>query len=223
MLVYQDLLSGKDVGTDSYPAKLLAGGAVIAMESKKISVGVDEDAIAKATGANDSKEEGAEATGDKAESTAEMKINIVHAHDLQKVDITKKEFGTMMRAYWGDVKKTMDAAKYDALGLGKEYKPPADKKAAADAEKEAEGKLSKFDKQAVVNAQKKLDQFKKNFPAITEFLTKEILAKFETCDFYLPGDGAELGKCMIIPACYVGEATTPTFFYYVDGLIENKF
>ena len=67
------------MGTDSYPKTTLHDGAVIGCESKKIVVGVDEDAIAKATGANDSKEEGAE----KMDSDKQTVINIVNAHDLQ--------------------------------------------------------------------------------------------------------------------------------------------
>jgi hypothetical protein len=219
MLVYQDLLSGKDVGTDSYPAKQIAGGAIIAMESKKITVGVDEDAIAKATGANDSKEEAAE----KVDSEAKAVINIVNAHDLQLMKMDKKEYKTMQKAYWTDLKKAIDAQRFDALGLGKEYKPPSDKKAAADAEKAAEAKLGKFEKGPLEAANKRLESYKKNFNALAAFVKDEVEKNFEEFDFYIPGDGAELGKCMIIPARFVGEATTPTFFYFIDGLEEKKF
>jgi len=219
MLVYGDLLSGKDVGTDSYPFKMVSSGAVIAMESKKITVGVDEDAIAKATGANDSKEEAAE----KVDSEAKQVINIVNAHDLQLMKLDKKEYKTMQKAYWTDLKKKIDSMRFEALGLGAEYKPPADKKTAAEAEKAAEAKLSKFEKAAYEAANKRLESYKKNFNALAAFIKDEVEKNFEEFDFYIPGEGAELGKCMIIPARFVGEATTPTFFYFIDGLEEKKF
>jgi len=219
MIVYQDVVSSKDVGTDSYPKSSLADGAVIACESKKISVGVDEDAIAKATGANDSKEEGAE----KMDSEKVPVINIVNAHDLQKMELDVKEYKTMMKTYWGELKKSMDGQRYSLLFDKKDYKPPADKKAAADAEKAAEAKLGKADKAALALVDKKLEKFKKNFPALSKFVNEEIIANFSEFDFYIPGDGAELGKCMIIPARYIGEATSPTFYYFADGLVEQKF
>jgi len=152
MIVFQDLLSGQDIGTDSYPSKLLANGAVIAMESKKITVGTDEDAIAKATGANDSKEEGVAA--DKADSDSKQVINIVNAHDLQILKLDQKEFKTMQNKYWKLLKAKMDEIKYVTLGFKADYKPPADKKAAADAETAAEAKLDKSDKLSYANAKK---------------------------------------------------------------------
>jgi len=219
MIVYADMVSGSDIGTDSYPASKLAGGAVIAMETKKISVGVDEDAIAKATGANDSKEEGAE----KMDTDVKQVINIVHAHDLQQMKLDKKEYTTMQKAYWAKLKGAMDEQKYICLGFEKGYKPPADKKAAAEAEKAAEAKLSKFDKAPYETACKRLDSFKNNFKALSTFITDDVLKNFDEYDFYIPGDGAELGSCIIIPARFVGEATTPTFYYWVDGIVEKKF
>ncbi len=40
-------------------------------------------------------------------------------------------------------------------------------------------------------------------------------------DSYIPGDGAELGSCIIIPARFVGEATAPTFYYWLDGIVRS--
>jgi len=219
MIVFQDMLSGQDIGTDSYPSKLLASGAVIAMETKKITIGVDEDAIAKATGANESKEEG----GEQLDSDKKQVINIVNAHDLQVMKLEKKEFKTMQNAYWKALKQQMDETKFAALGFKKGYVAPTDKKAAAEAESAAEAKLSKADKAAYAAAVKRLESFKKNFPLLSNFIKSEIEPFFEEFDFYIPGGGAELGKCIIIPARFVGEAVTPTFYYWVDGLIEQKF
>jgi len=219
VIVLQDLLSGQDVSTDSYPSKPFAGGAITAMESKMVNVGSDEDAISKAIGANESKEE----AGEKMDSDKKQVINIVNAHDLQKMELEAKELKDMIKSYWTKLKKKMDSTKFEALGLGADYKPPSDKKAAADAETAAEAKLSAGDKAAVVAANKRLDSFKNNFKALSEFWTKEVFANIKEFDFYIPGGGAELGNCILIPARFVGEATTPTFYFMLDGVVEQKF
>jgi len=53
MIVYVDIISGKDICSDSYPTTKLIGGVVISLESKKIVIG-DEEIN---TGQNASKEE----------------------------------------------------------------------------------------------------------------------------------------------------------------------
>jgi len=84
-------------------------------------------------------------------------------------------------------------------------------------------KLEKDGKTAVDDANKRLASFKKNYEALATFIKDEVEANFKEFDFYLPGDGASLGGCMIIPARFIGEATTPSFYFFVDGLIEQKF
>jgi len=219
MIVYSDYVAGKDVGTDSYPRTSLAEGAVIGCEGKKITVGVDEAAIAAATGANDSKEEGAE----KLDESKETVINIVNAHELQKIEFKDaKEYKTMQNGYWKELKSSLDRDRFSLLFDNKDYKVPADKKVAAEAEKEAEAKLGKADKVALAVIDKRLANFKKNFPALSKFINEEVVANFGEFDFYMANE-SELGKCMIIPARYVGEATAPTFYYFVDGIEEKKF
>jgi len=149
-------------------------------------------------------------------------INIVNAHSLQKLETDKKEYVVFMKSYWAALKKHMDGERYALLFDNKDYKAPADKKAAADAEKAAEAKLGKADKAALGVLDAKLAKFKKNFPAISKWITDEVLANFSEFDFYYCDEG-EIGKCMIIPARYIGEATAPTFYFFVDGILEQKF
>jgi len=215
MLVYQDLISGKDVASDSYPMKTAANGAVMIMESKKITVG-DEEIN---TGANASKEEADEGV----DSSKQTVLNIVHAHDLQKLEIAKKEFKVMIKAYWKSLKETRDKLKYKGLGFDEDYKPPKDKKEAKDKEDAAYEKLEKDGKAAVDDANKKLASFKKNFEDLSKFVKDEVEDNFDEFEFYIPGDGASVGSCIIIPARFVGEALTPSFYFFSDGLLEQKF
>jgi hypothetical protein len=220
MIVYQDLLSQKDVASDSYPRKDEAKGTIIALESKKITVGDSEDAINKAIGANESKEEGA---GEKMDEVKEQVINIVHAHNLVKLEFKDgKEFKAVQAKYWKSLKTFMDQQKFAALGLGADYKAPADKKAAADAEKAAEGKLDKAGKLEVKGWVDRLDSFKTNYPTMAKFVDEDICKNFTEYEFYIAND-AEMGSCLIVPARYVGEALSPTFYLWTVGIKEDKF
>jgi len=224
MIVYQDLTTEKDVASDSYPVAKAdekvnpyPKGAVIALESKKITVGTDEETIKKAIGANESKEEAVEGVDDQKETV----INIVNAHKLQKIDLDVKEFKTLMQKYWQLLKATMDSKRYEALGLGKDYKV-TDKKAAAAKEKEAEAKLGKAGKVELAVWTKRLESFKNNFAALSAFVKDVIIPNFKEFEFYIPEE-ADLGSSLIIPARYVGEAVSPTFFLFADGILEAKF
>jgi len=45
---------------------------------------------------------------------------------------------------------------------------------------------------------------------------------FEEFEFYLPNE-AHLGASVLIPARYIGESPTPSFYIYIDGVIEQKY
>jgi len=206
------------VASDSYPRKDEAKGAIIALESKKIVVGDSEELINKAIGANESKEE----AGEKMDEAKETVINIVHAHNLVKIELTVKEFKATMNSYWKKLKGFMDIKRWTALGLGENYKAPADKKAAAEAETAAAAKLDKAGKAEVAVWDKRLLAFKTNFPALSAFIKDDIEKNFSEYEFFLPLDG-ELGSCIVVPARYVGEALSPTFYLWADGILEAKF
>jgi len=218
MIVYQDLLCDKDVASDSYPRKEEAKGAIIALESKKITVGDSEDAINKAIGANESKEE----AGEKMDEAKDTVINIVHAHGLVKVDMTVKEFKATQAQYWKNLKNFFDKKRYAALGYEDNYKAPAKKEDAAAADAKALGKLDKEGKAELAVWDKRMALFKTHYTALTDFCKNEIEKNFEEFEFYIPAE-AELGACLLIPARYVGEALSPTFYLWFVGILEAKF
>jgi len=216
--VYQDILTDKDVASDSYPSKHEAKGAIIALESKKITVGDSEDAINKAIGANESKEE----AGEKMDEAKDTVINIVHAHGLVKIELTAKEFKAAQANYWKKLKEFIDKKRYAALGYDDDYKPPAKKADATAADAKAMAGLDKAGKAELSVWDKKLESFKTNYPLLADFVKTEIEKNFEEFEFYMPQD-AELGACIVIPARYVGEALSPTFYLWADGIHLAKF
>jgi len=215
MLIYIDLLSGGDIASDSYDTKELCDGAVLAMETKKVT----EGDIVIDTGANASKEgEDAEEGAAPGDDGKETYINLVKSHSLMNIKLDKKEFKAAMKSYWKLLIKKKQQIGYDLLGI---EEVPKDKEEAKAAISAAEGKLGKADKVAYKEAQGELKVFKARFDALQDFVTNEIVANFDEFDFYMP-DGGELGECVIIPARYIGEATSPTFYFFKDGLKAQK-
>jgi uncharacterized protein YgfB (UPF0149 family) len=214
MLVYLDVLSGSDIASDSYETTEVCDGAVLAMESKKITVGDVEVDI----GANASKE-GEDA--EELESSAETVINIVKSHSLMKVSLDKKEYKAAMKSYWKSLVKKRQANIYTFLGI---EDVPKEKDELKKAVAEAESKLGKFDKPVYKTMQEEMKVFKGRFDAVQEWVNKEVVGNFDEFEFYLP-DGGELGECIIIPARYIGEAIAPTFYFYKVrfGLVRSPF
>jgi hypothetical protein len=212
MLIYTDIVSGKDVVTDSYPVKLLSDGAIMEVESKKVQVGGEAIDI----GANASAEEAEEKLDDEVKTV----INVIEAHGLQKVELELKDFKTMQTAYWKDLLNAINAKRHEILFGDKA--PPTDKEELKKAEAAAEKKLNAYDKGRYDVLQTQFANYKKHFNALQAFVKDEIVKNFKDFDFYLPAEPATLGKCMIIPARYIGEATAPVFYFYVAGLLEEK-
>jgi len=219
MIVYKDFLTDKDVASDSYPkTDDDLKGALIVLESKKITVGDSEEAINAAIGANESKEE----AGEKMDESKNQVINIVHAHSLQKIELDVKSYKAMQNKYWKDLKTAIEKKRYELLGLGDDYKPPADKKEAAAAEKKAEAKVSADNKLEYAAITKRFELFKSQYKALTDWVKDFVIENFAEFEFYM-AEGAELGSCMIIPARYVGEALSPNFYLIGVGIIEGKY
>jgi hypothetical protein len=215
MLIYFDLLSNKEIGSDSFdvvePCKGIKG-----LVAKRITINDAEVDI----GANASTEAQEEDEGVDA-SEAKTVINIVHNHNLQTIQLDKKEYRSMTAAYFKDLMKKLTKNKYDALEFENDYEPPSDKKEAADAEAKAAAELTKFTRGQYEQAVKAIETYKANFAEVQKFINDDILKNYDECEFYTCEDG-ELGRCMIIPARYVGEATAPTFYYFSDGLNQKK-
>jgi len=217
MLIYKDLIADKEIGSDSYDSKELCDGAVLALESKKIQIGGDEkiDIGANASAEGDVEEEGVDA------SEVKYEINIVAAHQLQKIELDLKTFKTMQKKYWKDLKQKIESMRYSALGLSDDYKPPEDKKEAKKAEDAALSKLSKFDKVEFTTVNERFEKFKKAWEKLQKFVADEIEKNFKEYEFFMAPE-TDLGSGMIIPARYIGEALSPTFYYYRVGLLDEK-
>lgn len=216
MLVFIDILSDVDIATDSYPQSPEADGAILAIESKRITVGNDDFGI----GANvdEDAEEGATADGG---SDAKTVINLVHAHQLTGIQLKKKEYAAAQKSYWKSLLKKMKTKRNYLLFGDEEYEAPEDKKEAKAAEKEAMAALGKYDRAPVEAIDEQIANFKKNFPALEKFVKDVVLANFDEFEFYLC-QGGTFGECMIIPARYIGEATSPVFYVYADGINQKK-
>jgi len=218
MIIFKDLLNGGEVASDALPSTVLADGAVVAYESKKVNVGGETFN----TGGNASKEEAEEGTDDEVKTV----INLVDSHGLQQIKLEKKEYITLQNNYWKALVAAINLKK-NVLIFGDESKVPANTTAA---EKEEFKKLEaaavakvKGPKKTELDAlNARLASYKKNFAGLQKFVKDEVLANFSEYDFYIAPEPATMSAALIIPARYVGEAVAPTFYYYVDGLESEK-
>jgi hypothetical protein len=216
MIIFKDLLNGGEVASDALPSTTLAGGAVVAYESKKVSVGGE----VINTGGNASKEEAEEGVEDEVKTV----INLVDSHGLQKVELDKKEYTTLQNNYWKLLVKALNEKKA-AMVFGDEVPASgtaAEKEEYKKLEAAAIAKFSALKKTQIGEVTARLESYKKNFSALQKFVKDEVLANFTEFDFYLAPEPATMLAAMIIPARYIGEAVAPTFYYYVDGLESEK-
>jgi len=214
MIVYYDIVADKEVGSDSYDEKVPVKG-IKAIHAKRIVVQEgDVDIGANAATEATEDDEGVDA------SEAQSVINVVYASKLAKIQIDKKEYKTLQKAYWKKLLDTLNDLKWDALGVDKE-ELPADKKLQGELETTKLAGLKGSAKTKYDDAKQRVADFKANFEALQKFVQDEVLANFEECEFYTCDDG-ELGSCMIIPARYIGESTAPIFYFFQDGIREKK-
>ena len=212
MIIYVDVLTEKDVCSDSYEFKEFAEGSVRGFESKKVS----ESGVVLNIGANAS----AEADAEEEDDDVETFINIVKAHQLQSIPLEKKEFKAYMKSYWKALLKKLNSNIYKMAGLSMDDVSKDKKEAAAELQ-EAIDELSKYDIKAVDDAKAQLASFRANFEHLQNWVKKDILKNFDDFEFYIP-EAATLGECIIIPAQYLGESETPTFMIVLDGTISQK-
>jgi len=220
MLLYTDFLAGDSIElcSDALPSTLLADGAVLAIESKKIPVGGESFN----TGGNASKEEAEEGVEDEVKTV----INIVDSHSLQQIKLEKKEYVVMQNGYW---KKLLTAitTKKNVLLFGSEAKVPPQttaeqKEEYKKLETAAIAKLKPAVRPEYDSIVARFASFKKNFAALQKFIKDEVLANFTEYDFYMGAEPAEMSSSMIVPARFIGEAAAPTFYFFVDGIFGQK-
>jgi len=216
MIVYYDIIADKEIGSDSYEQKRNAAN-VIEIQSKKITI---SDDVGIAANADDDADEGASAEA--LDDEVQTVINLVYSAKLQQIELDKKEYKTLQKAYWKKLIDALTDRKWETLGYDTEDNaPPTDKAAAAKAEADAAAKLSAYDRRAYDQIVAQIKSYKTNFEALQKFIAEEIIPNFDECEFYTCEDG-ELGSCMLIPARYVGEAVAPVFYIFADGIREKK-
>lgn len=215
MIVYYDIIADKELASDSYDSSNPAPG-VRAIQSKKITI---SDDVGIASNADDEGDEGA--TADALDDAAQTVINVVYSAKLTQINLDKKEYKTLQKAYWKKLIDSLNELKWAALGFDTDNAPPTEKGAAAKAETDAAAKLSTYERKGYDDLVVKIKSYKTNFESLQKFVADEIIPNFDECEFYTCEDG-ELGSCMIVPARYVGEAPAPVFYLYVDGLREKK-
>jgi len=215
MLVYYDVLSDREIASDSFESTFPVPG-IRAIQSKKILVQEAEVDI----GANASAEATEEDESVDA-SEAQTVINVVHAAHLQKVSLDKKEYKSMQKNYWKKLLEKLKTNLLKSLDFKSDYEPPEDKAEAKAAEDAAYNELSTYDRKAVDVIRAQMASFKEHFTSINNFVNDEIIANYDEFEFYL-AEEAELGDAMIVPARYVGEAPAPVFYLFTDGIREKK-
>jgi len=122
MLIYNCLLNGEELCSDSYPTKMLYDGCIMEVSGQNIRVdgGIDDSLI----GGNASAEDGAIGTDDQAATG----INVVMTHKLVETQYDKKTFKVFIKEYF---KKVMTQLKEE----GKDEEIKVFKKGAQEAMK----------------------------------------------------------------------------------------
>jgi Translationally controlled tumour protein. len=225
MIIFKDFLNGGELCSDALPSKLLAGGAVVVHESKKVQIGAGAGAgIIINTGANASAEEADEALDDSVKTV----LNIVESHGLQQIKLEKGEYVAIQVAYWRALLTAMKLQRHILIFGSEEKIPPCGNSAR---EKEEFARLESamvvtitdpVIQSEIASLNARLESFKKHFSALQKFIKEEVLANFSEFDFYLAGEPASIAAAMIVPARYIGEALAPSFYYFVDGLTGEK-
>jgi hypothetical protein len=219
MIVYYDLVADKEVASDAFDQKPVEGyPGVREIQSKKVVIQEKEADI----GANASKGDGEAADeADEGADASEAKqvIDVVHAANLQKMELSEKEYAKMQKAYWKKLIEALNKERYRALGI--KVSEEDDKDAIKEKEAAAMAELSKYELKAVDDCKARMAAFKTNFDGLQKFVKEVIVANIKEYEFYLCEEG-ELGECMIIPARYVGEAEAPVFYFFDDGIKFKK-
>ena len=171
MIIYVDIISGKEVGSDSYKSESIMKGLVMGLESKKISVGVGDIDI----GANASAEGGEEEADDQVQQV----INIVHTHQLTNITLEKKEAKAFFKTYWKAGNGKLSGMYYEAIGLGEDWKAPKDKAKAKAAIEEALEELDEDETEAAEAIKKLGGKFKKNFDKIKKWVKENVYGNFD--------------------------------------------
>jgi hypothetical protein len=181
MIVYYDMISDVEICSDAFDQKLTEGyKGVREVQSKKVEFKEVEADI----GANASKGDGEKGEDDDegdeggvAESEAVSVINVVHAANLTKMDLSQKEYTSMQKAYWKRLIEQHNRERYKALGIN--VTEDDDKDTIKEKEAAAFAELSKYELKAVEDAKARLATFKENFEDLQKFVKEVVIANFD--------------------------------------------
>jgi len=214
-----------------------------AFESTKVTVGGD---IEVDTGANASAEP--EEAEEKLEASEKKQVlDIVHNQHLVKVNIDKpsdkvisalksatkdeeliKTFSGSsfakdnLNKYWVALKNALQEQKMKfLLEVDSTYTVNKDRSKVKDEETKLAQKLKKDEKMEFEEARARYEKFEKDYKTINLFYAQYVLPNFSEFDFYTPED-ATVGECLLIPARYIGESTTPYFYFIAAALLDEK-
>jgi len=213
MLIYKDILTGKDVCSDSYPGKVIKKKGLLVCETKEIV----EGEVTVDTGANASAEAEEEEAGGEVK---ERYNNLVRAHQLNKIDLTKKEFKGYIKMWFKNVAKKFGQLRGDALELegefGTDYTED-DIKAEYD-----EWVAGEYDTEEYDGWTKKLKFFMSNAKALNTWITKNVIKNFDNVDIYCP-EGEYGQDCLLIPAIWPADGSgQPHFYIFTRGCTSEK-
>ena len=111
MLVWKDILNDEEMVSDSYPYKLVFDDAGLEIKAKNITKGAEDYGI------SNNEEEG-EGGGAGADSEAKTVVNVVDAHLLNEINLSKKEWTLYIKGYLKKVKAKL-------IEMGKEERAAA--------------------------------------------------------------------------------------------------
>lgn len=217
MLVFVDIVSGKELCSDSYPTTDLADGGILAVESKRITVEEAEVNI----GGNASAGGGEEPVEDEGvdKQGPQQVIDLLHAFRYSEQSMSKKDFGDLFKNYCKELVSAYQKKKIEALG----GTCPEDAAEAKELEAKLKAEASKWDLAAYQVIDDQLTAFKKRFKATQTWVSTNIMGDaFKEYTFYM-GEECDYGVGMVIAARYVPEdAPSPTFYFFNDGLLKQK-
>lgn len=101
MLLFNDILTGKDLFSDAYPLQYIENECIISIQSDKIKIGGLDHIEIGANESQETKQDENDEIFDNLNDGNSQVINVVHRHELQKVEIkTIEEFNSLQKNYW---------------------------------------------------------------------------------------------------------------------------
>merc|ERR1712096_296373 len=120
MLVYQDIHTGEEMLSDSFPFEMLHDGEIIKVPAKYITVGGEDFQLegANASAEGEDADEGGEAAG-------EQVIDLINAFKLEECWFEKREYTAYIKVFMKKCVQNLKAKNPDRVPHFKEHIQPA--------------------------------------------------------------------------------------------------